>query len=227
MKRNFLLTCLVIGVILLAMSSPEPAMAAFNEAVDSGSTITLTGSGQVEVTVANTPKLVKQIYDMSGTCLASSDTSGGADSCGTPSTATIAVPSGTQLQFLIYIRNESDVQLSDVRFVDNIDDLVDADGAFVYAGPDLVKTTPIGSLPAFDALASAIYTSASDLSATGQSDISDTGTEDYVTLVNEGDGGLPNLDYMTVGDVGGVSQNLKLNIPARKTFGVLIPVTKQ
>ena len=59
--------------------------------------------------------------------------------------------------------------------------------------------------------------------ATSQTDAVNTGGENYVSAIDGGD--VANLDYVAVGAVVG-QVNQALNIPARTTFGVLIPVTK-
>ncbi len=143
----------------------------------------------------------------------------GADSCNSGATS-ITVSSGTALEFLIFVRNETDVQISDARFIDDIDDIL-ATG-FTYAGGDLITSTPIGSLELDTATAADIYTDAKT-GATSQTDAVDTGADQYVSITDGGD--EADLDYVTVGAVVG-QVNETLNIPLRTTFGVLIPVTK-
>lgn len=211
-------TLIVILALIAVCTAAGPAMAVTNTAVDGGGTITLTASGAVTVvTPATASRLVKQVY-VGGTCMASS-IAAGADSCNGGATS-VTVPAGTAVEFLIYVRNETDVQLSDIRFIDDIDDT--AVTGFTYAGGDLITTTPIGSLETDAAAASAIYTYAKT-GATAQTDAVNTGAEQYVSVTDGGQ--AANLDYVTVGAVAGQA-NETLNIPARKTFAVLIPVTK-
>lgn len=215
MKAAFTLTLIVIGVVLFALTSVNPVMAATNQATDGGGPLTLTNSNTVTVT-STTLTIVKQVY-VNGTCMASSDTSGGADSCN-GNTDTIVVPAGQAVEFLIFVRNTSDIQITDVRFQDDIDD---AAAGFTYAGGNLVETSPIGSLPSDVETAANIYADAA--AGTAQTDAVDVGAEAYVSLINGGD--AANLDFMTVGAVTG-QVNETLNIPANSTFAVLIPVTK-
>ena len=208
----------VFIVLIAAFALAGSAMAATNQATDGGGTITLTASGNVTVTTpATATRLVKQVY-IGGTCMASS-IAAGADSCNSGATS-IVVSSGTAVEFLIFVRNETDVQISDIRFVDDIDDT--AVSGFTYAGGDLITTTPIGSLELDDATAADIYTDAKT-GATAQTDIVNTGAEAYVSVTDGGQ--AANLDYVTVGAVVG-QVNQALDIPLRTTFGVLIPATK-
>jgi hypothetical protein len=211
-------TLIVFVALFAAFAIAGSAMAATNQATDGGGSITLTASGNVTITIpATATRLVKQVY-IGGTCMASS-IAAGADSCNGGATS-IVVSAGTAVEFLIFVRNETDVQVSDVRFVDDIDDIL-ASG-FTYAGGDLITTTPIGSLELDNATAADIYTDAST-GATAQTDAVNVGGEHYVSVTDGGD--QANLDYVTVGAVVG-QVNTTLNIPLRTTFGVLIPVTK-
>ena len=218
MRSKIKSTLIVIVVLFAVCAMAGSAMAAVNQAVDGGGTITLTASGNVTVDIPGTAaRLVKQVY-VGGTCMASS-IAAGADSCN-GGALSVTVPAGTAVEFLIYVRNETDVQMSDIRFVDDIDDT--AVTGFTYAGGNLITTTPIGSLELDSAAASAIYTDAS-VGATAQTDAVDTGAEVYASITDGGQ--QANLDYMTVGAEAGQT-NQTLNVPARTTFGVLIPVTK-
>ena len=219
MRSKIKSTFIVIVALFAVCAIAGSAMAATNQATDGGGSISLIASGNVTITVpATATRLVKQVY-VGGTCMASS-IAAGADSCNGGATS-IVVSAGTAVEFLIYVRNETDVQASDIRFVDDIDDIL-ATG-FTYAGGDLIATTPIGSLELDTATAADIYTDAKT-GATAQTDAVDTaGPEDFVSVTDGGD--QANLDYVTVGAVGG-QVNDTLNIPLRRTFGVLIPVTK-
>ena len=213
-------TLIVIVALFAVFAITGSAMAAINSAVDGGGTITLTASGNVTITVPGTdPNIVKQVY-VAGVCVASSSASAAyGDDCGGVGTS-VVVAKGTAVEFLIFVRNVTDVQMSDIRFVDDIDDTL-ATG-FTYAGGDLMTTTPIGSLELDTATAADIYTDAKT-GATAQTDAVNTGGEHYVSAIDGGD--EVNLDYVTVGAVAG-QVNTTLNIPLRTTFGVLIPVTK-
>ncbi len=211
-------TLIVILALIAVCAVAGSAMAATNQATDGGGAITLTASGNVTVDTPGTAlRLVKQVY-AGGTCIASS-IAAGADSCNSGATS-VTVPAGTALEFLIYVRNETDIQLSDIRFIDDINDT--AVTGFTYAGGNLMTTTPIGSLELDTAAAGAIYTDAKT-GATAQTDAVNTGGENYVSATDGGQ--AANLDYVTVGAVAG-QVNETLNIPAHTTFAVLIPVTK-
>ena len=93
--------------------------AAVNQATDpGGGGVGLTSSGSVTVNSA-TLQLVKQVWDSAGSnCLASIP----ADATCNSSATSITVPAGTALKFLIYVKNTTDVSLSDVRVQDLLDD---------------------------------------------------------------------------------------------------------
>jgi uncharacterized repeat protein (TIGR01451 family) len=216
MKATITLTLIVISAVLLSPAFIGTAIAATNQATDpGGGGITLTNSNTVTVN-ATALQIVKQVY-VNGTCMASSDTSGGADSCN-GNTDTIVVPSGQAVEFLVFVRNTSNIQINDIRFQDDIDDAV---AGFTYAGGNLMETTPIGSLPTDVETAANIYASAA--AGTPQTDAVDTTGENFVSITDGGD--AANLDFVTVGAVAG-QVNETLNIPANTTFAVLIPVTK-
>lgn len=63
------------------------------------------------------PKLIKQTYDMSGTCLASSPS----DATCNGGATTINVPAGMALKFMIIVNNKSASAITDVRFQDLLD----------------------------------------------------------------------------------------------------------
>lgn len=119
MKSRIKMIVIVLAALLVATAWTNPLMAAINQAVDGGGGgVTLQDS--LNVTVTSTQLgLVKVVYDTSGNCLASSDSdaacNGGANS--------ISVPTGTTLRFVIYVANTAAVTASDIRFVDNIDDV--------------------------------------------------------------------------------------------------------
>ncbi len=212
---------IVIVALFAICAMTGSAMAATNSASDGGGSITLTASGDVTISVLGTdPTLVKQVY-VAGVCVASSSAvAANGDDCGGVGSS-ITVAKGTAVEFLIYVRNFSDVQMSDIQFIDDIDDIL-ATG-FTYAGGNLITTTPIADLEADTATAADIYTDAKT-GAQVQSDAVDVDDAwDYVSITDGGD--QANLDYVTVGAVTG-QVNQTLNIPAHETFGVLIPVTK-
>jgi uncharacterized repeat protein (TIGR01451 family) len=167
--------------------------------------------------------LIKQVWDSSGTTCLASDAGAllAADACGATS---VTVASGTTLNFLIYVRNTSSVPLTDVRFIDAINDTASAVGGFTYgpAGTDGITITPIAGMPSDVETAANIYAAAS----TSQTDALG-GPDDYVSTSDQG-GQAGQDDYVTIGAVATpVAQaNLTLDIPANSTFAVLIPVTK-
>jgi len=206
MRHPKALVIVAAALAILAWAA-QPGFAATNQAVhDAAGGFQITDSGTVTIT-SSTVKLIKQVYDASGNCLASSEAVG-SDSCNGGKTS-VNVPAGTALKFLVYTRNDTDVQLSDVRF----QDVLDTSGTgFTWVGS--IKITPVATLPAQDALSSAIYTSAN--TGTAQTDALGA-PDDYVSYVGS---------TLAVGAVNGQASQA-LNVASLKAFGALFNVTKK
>lgn len=192
------------------------AYTATNQATDpGGGGISLTSSGTVTVS-ATTLGLVKQVYSAAGVCLASSDTSGGADSCNS-NASSITVPAGTTLKFMVYVRNTTGITLSDVRFQDLLDDSAGAAGGFSYTAGSMKYSNSQTS----SALASAIYT-ATD----GGTALTDAvgGPDDLASALDTG-GVAARVDKLTFGAVTGQA-NTTLNIATNITFAAIFTVVK-
>jgi len=217
MRSKIKSTLIVIVALFAVCAVAGPAMAAVNTADNvAGGGVTLTNS--LTVTVDRTTlQLVKQVW-VGGSCVASSDMSGGGDSCGSP-TNSVTVPTGTTFQYLIFVRNTSDVGITDVRFEDIlVDDPGVADGFTYSAGT--ITTTSTGGLPTDVETPANIRIASVQV----QSDAVDTTGQNYVSISNDdADGNGP--EYMTVGDHGTYA-NEPLNIGAHESFGVLFTVTK-
>src|SRR5712691_8321297 len=126
---------ILVAPLMILVLWPVGVHAAVNQATDpGGGGVSLTNSGNVTVTSA-TLQLVKQVWDSAGSnCLASIP----ADATCNSSATSITVPTGTTLKFLIYVKNTSDVSLSDVRIQDLLDDTATG---FTYTASS-VKRTP-------------------------------------------------------------------------------------
>ena len=184
--------------------------AATNQAVNSaGGGVTLTDSGLVTVT-STALQLVKQVW-VAGTCMASQPAQA---ACNTSAT-TINVPAGTAIKFLIYVQNSTGVALSDVRFLDQLDD--SATGFAYTAASMKTDVTQNGT-----ALASAIYTAA--IAGTAQTDAVDVGGSNYASITDTVASPAP-LDKLTVGAVAG-QVNAVLNVNANTTFAIVFDATK-
>jgi len=200
-------TCLWALVAALALGSP--AWGATNQVTDpGGGSVSLLGSGNVTVNSSQL-QLVKQVWDQSGAnCLASTPSDA---SCNGGATS-ITVASGTQLSFLIFVRNATDTALSDVRFQDALD--VTATG-FTYVGT-ILRTPNDGTAPASNATLAQIVAAA----ATAQTDAFDGATQ-----VDEFAGYGSNT--LKVGNTGVAGENDTLSVPANKTFAVRFQATKK
>jgi len=186
--------------------------AAVNQATDpGGGGVSLTNSGNVTVTSA-TLQLVKQVWDSAGTnCLASIP----ADATCNSSATSITVPTGTTLKFLVYVKNASDVSLSDVRIQDLLDDSVTG---FTYTASSIRRTPNDGTAPADTATNAAIQAAAT----TAQTDA--VGAPDDFASITDSNANA-RLDKLTVGAVTGQA-NQSLGFLAHKTFAILYTVTK-
>jgi len=202
--------CLIVLLSAAALCITGSAWAATNQATNAGSVgISLSDSGSVTVT-ASALQLVKQVYTAAGVCLASSPSDA---NCNAGATA-VVVPSGTQLKFLIFVRNASDVALTDIRIQDMLDDTAGAAGGFTY----LTNTIKIDSSQS-DAQTIANIYSAVDGVVTTQTDV--VGAPDDSASMDT----TVSPDRLTVGAVAGQA-NVAVSVIARRTFAVLFQATK-
>jgi len=191
----------------MATAAGLAAWAATNTATDpGGGGVSLTASGAVTVT-SSSLQLVKQVYDASGNCLASMP----ADATCNSSATTISVPAGSSIKFLIFVKNTSDVALSDVRFQDVLDTTA---SGFTYAAGTIKRTANDGTAPVDTATSAQIYTAAN--TGTAQTDALDP-LVDYASFVGS---------TLTVGAVGGQA-NMSLGFQAHKSFAVIFNAIKK
>jgi len=186
--------------------------AAVNQATDpGGGGVSLTNSGNVTVTSA-TLQLVKEVWDSTGSnCLASIP----ADATCNSSATSITVPAGTALKFLIYVKNTTDVSLSDVRVQDLLDD--SATG-FTYTASSIKRAPNDVTGPADTATNGTILAAAT----TAQTDA--VGAPDDLASITDSNANAK-LDKVTVGAATGQA-NQSLSFLAHKTFAILFTVTK-
>ena len=198
--------------LAMLVLGPVGVYAAVNQATDpGGGGVSLTNSGNVTVN-SSTLQLMKQVWDSAGSnCLASIP----ADATCNSSASSITVPAGTTLKFLIYVKNTSDVSLSDVRFQDLLDD--SATG-FTYTASSIKRTPNDGTSPADTATNATILAAATTAltDAVG-------GPDDFASITDSN--ANVKLDKLTVGAVTGQA-NLSLSFLAHKTFAILLTVTK-
>lgn len=199
MKSGFFrLLAMVAGAAL----GGHYAYAATNAVTDpGGGGVSLTASGNVTVNSSGL-QLVKQVYDGSGNCLASAP----ADASCNSSATSVTVPAGTSLKFMIFVRNATDVALSDVRFTDVLDTSVTG---FTYSA----GTLKYSASQADNATLANIY--AATNGGTAQTDALG-GPDDYASYV---------AGTVTVGAVTGQA-NSAVSITARKTFAVIFTASK-
>lgn len=216
MKRSVLSVATGIGVAVVLISlgiGPAGVYAATNSANNvAGGSVTLTNSGNVTVSAA-TLQLVKQVWTTAGSCLASIP----ADAACNSSATTITVPSGTGLKFLIFVKNTSDIALTDVRFQDLIDDAAGAGGGFTYTAASIKRTLAGGSAPLDTDSAATIFANADG--GTAQTDAK---TNADFAAINT----AASPDDLTVGGDGTASENATLSVAAHTAFGVVFTVTK-
>ena len=198
--------------LMMLVLWPVGVHAAVNQATDpGGGGVSLTNSGNVTVTSA-TLQLMKQVWDSAGSnCLASIP----ADATCNSSASSITVPAGTTLKFLIYVKNTSDVSLSDVRFQDLLDD--SATG-FTYTASSIKRTPNDGTAPADTATNATILAAAT----TAQTDA--VGAPDDFASITDSNANAK-LDKLTMGAVTGQA-NQSVSFLAHKTFAILFTVTK-
>ena len=155
---------------------------------------------------------MKQVWDSAGSnCLASIP----ADATCNSSATSITVPAGTSLKFLIYVKNTSDVSLSDVRVQDLLDD--SATG-FTYTAGSIRRTPNDGTAPADTAANATILAAAT----TVQTDAVG-GPDDFASITDSN--ANARLDKLTVSAVTGQA-NQSLSFLAHKTFAILFTVAK-
>lgn len=217
MRSKIKSTLIVIVALFAVCAVAGSAMAAVNTADNAaGGGVTLTNSLTVTVDRA-TLQLVKQVW-VGGACVASSDISGGGDSCA-GNTNSITVPTGTSFQYLIFVRNTSDVAISDVRFEDILEDDPGAADGFTYTAASITTTSTAG-LPTDVETPANIRIASVQI----QTDGVDVGGQNYVSISNDdADGNGP--EYMTIG-AHATYTNASLTIGAHESFGVLFNVTK-
>lgn len=104
MRTKLNLVAIVVSVMLVTMAWTLPVLAGTNQATDPGSGgVTLSSSATITVNPAAL-SIVKQARDLNGNIL--------------PSPATVA--GGTQIYFVLYVDNTTNVTLNDARIIDTI-----------------------------------------------------------------------------------------------------------
>jgi hypothetical protein len=207
MKSNVKRYVMALGLVCMLLAPGTAVMAAVNTATDpGGGGVALTASGNVTVNSAAL-QLVKQVWTIAGACLASAPADA---SCNTSAT-TATVPAGTQLKFVIFARNTTDLALSDVR----IQDVIDVTGTgFTYAAGTMKHATATLD----SALIATIYADANG--GVIETDAADVGGTNYASY----NSGLANT--ITIGAVVG-QVNASLNVAAHTTFSLLFQATKK
>ena len=192
---------------LMALTAVS-ARGATNSASDpGGGGVTLSASGSVTVN-SSALQLVKQVWNGTGTlCLASIPS----DATCAAGTSTVTVPTGTALQFLIFVKNTSDVVLTDVRFQDVLD--VSGTG-FTYTAGSIKRTPNDASAPNDTDTSTVIHTAANG--GTTQTDALGA-PDDYASYV---------AGTLAVGAVTGQASQ-SLSFPAHKSFGIIFGATKK
>ena len=189
---------LALCLTLIISAWGTAVMAATNQATDpGGGGVTLAASGAVTVN-STALQLVKQVWTTAGACLASmpldATCNGGAIS------ATVAA--GTQLKFVIFVKNTTALALSDVRFQDALDitptGFTYVAGSLKYSGTQLDTATLAQIYAAVDG-------------GTVETDTVDAGAGNYASIT----GG----SNITVGAVVG-QVNATLGVAANRTFAL-------
>lgn len=212
MRSKVNLIGVFFGILSLLIVWTGSAMAATNTAIrPAAEGFALTDSGPVTVTAA-TVKIIKAVLDNTNACLATSDGVVALDSCNGNKTS-IQVPSGTTIKFLIYVRNDTDVQIPDVRIKDVIDTTAGAAGGFTYTAASMrTIATPLDT----DTI-STIVTAVTGGGAYAESDAVEATAGNYASIVGGGN--------LTIGAVA-AQTNATLNLAARKTFALIFTATK-
>jgi uncharacterized repeat protein (TIGR01451 family) len=214
---------------------PADIYAATNAANNvAGGSHSLTNSGNVTVNAAGL-KLVKQVWvNVSGTwtCMASTVTADQApepdDRCNGSGPGSVTVPSGSTVKFLIYVRNRSDINLTDLRFQDILDVSAGVSGGFTYSTPaDQIKRSATGgSEPSDTETVANIFANVDGATCPGvqcMTTAADGDIASYAASV------AANQDRITVGNTTGLTPaqaNGTLALNAHKTFAVLFQATK-
>ena len=206
MKTKIRQTAAALAATIL-LAAGVPTWAATNTATNAlGGGVTLADSGAVTVT-SSSLQLVKQVWNGAGTtCLASQP----ADAACNSSATSVTVPAGSSVQFMIFVKNTSDVALTDVRF----QDVVDTTGTgFTYTA-DSIKRTPVDATAPNDTdNATTIHTAANG--GTVQTDAVGA-PDDYASFVGS---------TLTVGAVSGQA-NQSLGFPAHRSIGIVFTASK-
>ncbi|NTV53908.1 MAG: hypothetical protein HGA73_00435 [Syntrophaceae bacterium] len=189
---------MALGLAFILSAWGTAVMAATNQATDpGGGGVALTASGAVTVN-STALQLVKQVWTTAGACLASSP----ADATCNGSATTVTVPVNTQLKFVIFVKNATNLALNDVRFQDLLDvsatGFTYVAGSLKYDGNQLDTATLAQIYAAVDA-------------GTVETDAVDAGAGRYASIT-----GGSNL---TVGAVVG-QVNAALSVAANRTFAL-------
>jgi uncharacterized repeat protein (TIGR01451 family) len=196
--NRLLKVVIVTGMVFMACAWVSPAFSATNQATDpGGGGVALTASGAVTVN-STALQLVKQVWTTAGACLASSP----ADAACNGSATTVTVAAGTQLKFVIFVRNATTLALSDVRFQDTLDitptGFTYVAGTLKYDGNQLDTATLAQIYAAVDA-------------GTVETDAVDAGAGNYASIT----GGSNITAGAVVGQV-----NATLSVAANRTFAL-------
>jgi uncharacterized repeat protein (TIGR01451 family) len=206
MKNRVKRYVIILGLMAIFSAGGTVAMAATNQATDpGGGGVALTASGNVTINSAAL-QLIKQVWTTAGACLASSP----ADASCNSSATSVTVATNTQLKFVIFVKNATDVSLSDVRFQDVLD--TTATG-FTYVANSLKYDES-----QLDTATSAQIFTAVDTAGTAETDAVDVTAGHYASIA----GG----NNITVGAVVG-QVNASLNVNARRTFTLEFQATKK
>lgn len=221
--------------LFVLILGPAGGYAATNSANNvAGGSHTLTNSGNVTVNAAGL-KLVKQVWvNVSGTwtCMASTVTADQApepdDRCNGSGPGSVTVPSGSTVKFLIYVRNRSDINFTDLRFQDILDVSAGVSGGFTYSTPaDQIKRSATGGSEPLDTdTPLAIFTNVDGATCPGAQCMTNAADGDIASYAA---GIAANQDRITVGNTTGLTPaqaNGTLALNAHKTFAILFQATK-
>jgi hypothetical protein len=202
MKTQVRYIGMVIVILATVFAGVASTWAATNQVTDSGGgSVSLTGSGLVTIN-STALQLVKQVFSTAGACLASSPT----DATCNGGATTVTVAAGTQLKFVIFVKNSTAYALTDVRFQDVLD--TSATG-FTYAAAsmkyDATQADTATSTQIYTALQSSILTQTDALG------------DDYASIV---------AGNLTVGAVVG-QVNVVLPVAANKVFALEFQAIKK
>jgi len=209
MKLRLFYLAQVKALSFLIILLPIFSYPATNEAIyPGGGDIALVNSETVTVLSTNL-ELAKIAFDAAGNCLASSP----ADAACNGGAVSVVVGTGTEVRFMIFIRNASSVTAADIRFQDLLDDV-----EFAYL-PGSIK---YDATQADTATVAAIY-SAVDSGGTGLTDAFDgSSSPDEFAGIDT----TASPDNLLVGGDGAAPNNDSLNIPANKAFALLFRAIK-